>query len=111
MLGFRSEIDRPTSESMRFSMGSMACVKRRIFRSFPTMTNGTVMPVSTFDRSLFTSISATLRVSQFLVHRVQFFVGRLELFFGGFQFLVARLGLFVGGLEFLRGASCSSIID
>src|SRR2546426_828904 len=46
MLGLRSKIDRPMSESMRFSIGSIDCVKRRMFRSFPTMIRGTLMLAS-----------------------------------------------------------------
>ena len=111
MLGLRSKIDRPMSESMRFSIGSIDCVKRRMFRSFPTMTRGTLMLVSTFERSLFTSVKATLRVfsSSFSV-----FSSSLVDCSSSFAVSSSSLLAWASSLADLSSsvdASCSSIID
>ena len=55
-------IDRPTSEAIRFNMGSMARVKRRMRRSRPTITSGMLMLSRRLARSRLTLLNSTLLV-------------------------------------------------
>ena len=55
-------IDRPTSEAIRFNMGSMARVKRRMRRSRPTITSGMLMLSRRLVRSRLTLLNSRLLI-------------------------------------------------
>src|ERR1019366_9324558 len=55
-------MERPTSEAIRFNIGSMVRVKRRMRRSRPTMTRGMLMLSRRLARSRLTLVNSTLLI-------------------------------------------------
>jgi len=101
-------MDRPTSEAIRFNIGSMARVKRRMRRSRPTITRGMLMLSRRLARSRFTLLYSTL-----LIFSSSFSVLVLRLAdssssCAGFQLPRCRLRLFVGGPSSSRVVALSS---
>src|SRR5579872_903400 len=85
---------RPISAGIRLSNFCADGVKRRMRRSFPTMTTG-IHVREQVQQIVVGHGELGITVLQFLVERGQFFIARLQLLLGGLQFFVRALQLLV----------------
>ena len=94
---------RPTSAGSRFRTFPAAGVNRRMRRSTPTTTIGTLRAAEEVGQVVVEPGQFHVPVLELLVDRRQLFVDRLELFLGRLQLLVGALQLLVAGEDLLVG--------